>query len=104
MRHVDDGDDQEDEGGLDTSGDENTTLLQGHSTGSIQEQDASLRRVRDSLPVSAWLIAVIEGCERFAYYGISGPLQNYIQNSHDDPLRPGLIGLYNLGPSSILAY
>ncbi|KAM5442617.1 hypothetical protein MferCBS31731_002496 [Microsporum ferrugineum] len=52
-----------------------------------------LRRVSDSFPLSVWLIATIELCERFAYFGILGPLQNYIQNSGNDPLQPGGIGL-----------
>ncbi|KAM5485001.1 hypothetical protein MaudMau93_005540 [Microsporum audouinii] len=52
-----------------------------------------LRRVSDSFPLSVWLIATIELCERFAYFGILGPLQNYIQNSGNDTLQPGGIGL-----------
>ncbi|KAL6235019.1 POT family-domain-containing protein [Aspergillus navahoensis] len=44
-------------------------------------------------PVGSWLIATIELCERFAYFGITGPMQNYIQNSRNDPLHPGGIGL-----------
>lgn len=40
-----------------------------------------LRRVPDSLPVTAWLIILAELCERFAFFGLLGPFQNYIQNS-----------------------
>ncbi|KAE8372853.1 POT family-domain-containing protein [Aspergillus bertholletiae] len=57
------------------------------------EPSDGLRRVADSLPLSAWLVATIELCERFAFFGTIGPMQNYIQNSRDDPLRPGGIGL-----------
>ena len=53
----------------------------------------ALRRVPDVLPLSAWLVIVIELCERFAYFGLSGPLQNYIQNPRDNPLRPGGLGI-----------
>ncbi|KAL4770168.1 hypothetical protein BDW60DRAFT_209353 [Aspergillus nidulans var. acristatus] len=53
----------------------------------------NLRRTADSLPLSVWLIATIELCERFAYFGIVGTMQNYIQNSRNDPLRPNGIGL-----------
>ncbi|KAL3431359.1 hypothetical protein BDV09DRAFT_198809 [Aspergillus tetrazonus] len=53
----------------------------------------NLRRVADSLPLSVWLIATIELREIFAYFGIVGPTQNYIQNSRNDALRPGGIGL-----------
>lgn len=45
------------------------------------EQDwKELRQVADELPFSAFLILIIEFCERFTYYGLSGPFQNYIQN------------------------
>lgn len=42
---------------------------------------------------SAFLVAVVELCERFAYYGLAGPLQNYIANKYHDPNGlPGAIG------------
>ncbi|KAH8696354.1 oligopeptide transporter [Talaromyces proteolyticus] len=59
----------------------------------VRESEAHLRRVADSFPRSVWLIATIEFCERFAYFGIVGPMQNYMQNAMDDPLHPGGIGL-----------
>lgn len=31
--------------------------------------------------------------ERFAFYGASAPFQNYMQNSIDDPFRPGALGM-----------
>ena len=31
----------------------------------------TLRKVADSLPLSAWFVGVVELCERFAYYGLS---------------------------------
>ena len=40
-----------------------------------EQEKLTLRRVADKLPKSAWLVAVIELCERFAYYGLSGPFQ-----------------------------
>lgn len=57
----------------------------------------SLRHVSDSIPVGVWLMALISLCERFTYYGISAPFQNYIQNPLNDPLRPGAL---NLGQST----
>ncbi|KAI9883476.1 MAG: hypothetical protein M1823_004766 [Watsoniomyces obsoletus] len=45
-----------------------------------EEEARTLVRVSDKLPWSAGLIAVIEVCERFAFYGASGPFQNYLQN------------------------
>ena len=53
-----------------------------------------LRKVPDSLPWSAFLVCVVELCERFTFYGLSGPFQNYISNSYNDPSgNPGAIGL-----------
>jgi hypothetical protein len=53
----------------------------------------TLRRVADDLPWSAFLIAVVELCERFAYYGLVGPFQNYMANKWHDPNGlPGAIG------------
>ena len=46
-----------------------------------EEEKQTLRRVSDKLPWSAFLVAVVELCERFAYYGLSGPFQNYMSNS-----------------------
>ena len=42
-----------------------------------------LREVADSIPKSGFLVILIEFCERFTYYGLSGPFQNYIQ--HPNP-------------------
>jgi len=40
---------------------------------------------------------MIELCERFTYYGLSGPFQNYIQHSYNDPSGlPGAIGMHCL--------
>ena len=61
------------------------------------EEMQSLRHVSDSIPAGVWLMALISLCERFTYYGISAPFQNYIQNPLGDPLRPGAL---NLGQSA----
>ncbi|KAF2865802.1 H+/oligopeptide symporter [Massariosphaeria phaeospora] len=57
------------------------------------EETEDLRRIADTLPLSVWLIAIVEFCERFAFFGIIGPMQNYIQNDRNDSLRPGGLGL-----------
>ncbi|KAF1849646.1 POT family protein [Cucurbitaria berberidis CBS 394.84] len=46
---------------------------------------ANLRRIPDKLPMVALLILVVELGERFTYFGLSGPMQNYINN----PYAPG---------------
>ncbi|KAK5015511.1 peptide transporter ptr2 [Cryomyces antarcticus] len=50
-----------------------------------EEEKHTLRKVSDKIPWNAFLVAVVELCERFAYYGLSGPFQNYISNSYNDP-------------------
>ncbi|KAI8365558.1 POT family-domain-containing protein [Blakeslea trispora] len=44
-----------------------------------EEDWKTLGEVADKLPASAYLVIIIEFCERFTYYGLSGPFQNYIQ-------------------------
>ena len=48
-----------DEYGSSYSGDEEPT----------EEEKKTLRRIGDKFPASAYLIAVVELCERFTYYG-----------------------------------
>ncbi|KAF2819506.1 DNA repair helicase [Ophiobolus disseminans] len=60
-----------------------------------------LPRVADALPKGAFLVAIVELCERFAYYGLSGPFQNYISNSYQD--ANGLPGALGLGQSGATA-
>lgn len=43
-----------------------------------EEEMATLRRVSDKIPVAAFSVVIVELCERFAYYGLSGPFQNYL--------------------------
>ncbi|KAG0644771.1 POT family-domain-containing protein [Tuber brumale] len=58
-----------------------------------EEQLATLRHIGDKIPYSAWLVAVVELAERFTFYGLTGPFQNYMQNKRDDPRLPGALGL-----------
>ncbi|KAI9752113.1 MAG: hypothetical protein M4579_005751 [Chaenotheca gracillima] len=51
------------------------------------------RRTADALPKATWLVACVAMCERFAFYGFTIILQNYIQYRKDDPLHPGALGL-----------
>jgi POT family proton-dependent oligopeptide transporter len=43
------------------------------------EELSTLEHVSDRIPLAAWLIVICELCERFAFYGLSGLFQNYIQ-------------------------
>ncbi|KAI8388761.1 POT family-domain-containing protein [Radiomyces spectabilis] len=64
-------------------------------TAPTEEDWETLPEVADTLPKAAYLVILIEFCERFTYYGLSGPFQNYIQ--HPDPghypaQQPGAMG------------
>lgn len=61
----------------------------------------NLRPVADRLPFTVWLATAVEMCDKFAFFGLSGPLQNYLQNSRDDPLQPGVIGLGQAGATAV---
>ncbi|RDB16581.1 putative peptide transporter ptr2 [Hypsizygus marmoreus] len=50
-----------------------------------EEERVSLRRVADSVPWNAYLIAIVELAERFSFYGSSVVFTNFIQQ----PLPPG---------------
>lgn len=52
-----------------------------------EEDWKELAEVSDSIPKAAFLVILIEFCERFTYYGLSGPFQNYIQNANPDSCK-----------------
>ncbi|KAK9468052.1 POT family-domain-containing protein [Lipomyces arxii] len=71
---------------------------------SISDYDLrTLRRISDKLPAAVWLVALVELCERFTYYGISGPFMNYMQNPVGG-LRPGAIGLGQSKASALIYF
>ncbi|KIW05496.1 uncharacterized protein PV09_03379 [Verruconis gallopava] len=54
----------------------------------------TLRKIADTVPYSAFLVAIVELCERFAYFGMTGPFQNYIANKYNDPSgNPGALSV-----------
>ncbi|KAE8356241.1 PTR2-domain-containing protein [Aspergillus coremiiformis] len=58
-----------------------------------QEYEPGLRRVPDRIPWVVGLIIVVELGERFTYFGLSGPLQNYIKNPYVPGAElPGALG------------
>ena len=75
-------------GGVDDDGNEYPT----------HEEMGTLRHIPYTLHPRTWLVCIIELCERFCYYGVSGCFNNYIANPYgngppynDDDL-PGAIG------------
>ena len=69
------------------------SLTQHEGDEPTEEERITLRHVPDKLPWSAFLVAVIELCERFTFYGLSGPFQNYVQRGyHTASGLPGALG------------
>ncbi|KAF2760063.1 putative MFS peptide transporter [Pseudovirgaria hyperparasitica] len=67
-----------------------------------EDEKHTLRKVPDKLPHSAFMVAIVELCERSAFYGLSGPFQNYIANKYHDPNGlPGAIGLNQAGATGL---
>lgn len=64
------------------------------------EELATLRKVRDHFPFSAFLVAIVELAERFTYYGLTGPFQNYIQRPIKATTKNGP-GYHGDGPGGI---
>jgi len=65
-----------------------------------EEELATLRRVSDALPWTAYMIAVVELAERFSYYGASAVFVNFIQQPLPLGSRTGAGG--TLGQSGAL--
>ncbi|CAK5281661.1 unnamed protein product [Mycena citricolor] len=57
-----------------------------------EEELATLRRVADTMPWSAYLIAAVEGAERFSFYGASVVFTNFIQHKLPKDSRTGAGG------------
>jgi POT family proton-dependent oligopeptide transporter len=47
------------------------------------EEKSTLRHVGEMLPARIWLVAFVELCERFTYYGMQGLFQNYVSHNKD---------------------
>lgn len=58
------------------------------------EELSILPHIADHIPLAVWLIVICELCERFAFYGLSGLFQNYIQfpPPSGNDTQPGALG------------
>ncbi|KAJ6151707.1 hypothetical protein N7470_006835 [Penicillium chermesinum] len=65
------------------------------------DEKRALRHVAENLPASAWLVAIVELCERFTYYGMSGLFQNYIQRPLDGSQGRGALGMDHQGATGL---
>ncbi|KAL2809157.1 POT family-domain-containing protein [Aspergillus granulosus] len=70
------------------------TEAEGPSDGDLVSVDnVGLRRVPDRIPWIVLLVIVVELGERFTYFGLSGPFQNYIKNPYNPGAElPGALG------------
>lgn len=69
-----------------------------------EEEKKTLRRVGDSVPKAAFLVAIVELCERFTYYGASGLFQNYIQRPLDGSEGNGALGMGQKGATGLSTF
>lgn len=67
-------------------------------------EKSKLRHVGESLPKTVFLVAIIELCERFTYYGCQGLFQNYIQRPLDGSEGPGALGMGHKGATGLGQY
>ncbi|KAF2801839.1 PTR2-domain-containing protein [Mytilinidion resinicola] len=66
-----------------------------------EEEKRTLRHIGDPLPKAAFLVAIVELCERFTYYGIQGLFQNYVQRPLDGSLGRGALGMGQKGATGL---
>lgn len=69
-----------------------------------EEEKRTLRRIGDPLPKAAFLVAIVELCERFTYYGASGIFQNYIQKPLDGSEGRGALGMGHQGATGLSVF
>ncbi|KAH7086844.1 di/tri peptide transporter 2 [Paraphoma chrysanthemicola] len=68
------------------------------------EELKTLRKVGEPLPKSAFLVAIVELCERFTYYGASGIFQNYISRPRSGELGRGALGMGHKGATGLSTF
>ncbi|KAL9545154.1 hypothetical protein MBANPS3_007274 [Mucor bainieri] len=68
-----------------------------------EEDWRTLREVADDIPKAAYLVILVEFCERFTYYGLTGPFQNYIQNPNPPSYPAELPGAMGKGQQTATA-
>jgi POT family proton-dependent oligopeptide transporter len=68
------------------------------------EELRTLRKVGEPLPKAAFLVAIVELCERFTYYGASGLFQNYISRPHSGELGRGALGMGHQGATGLSTF
>ncbi|KAJ4372444.1 peptide transporter ptr2 [Neocucurbitaria cava] len=68
------------------------------------EEMRTLRKVGEPLPKAAFLVAIVELCERFTYYGASGIFQNYVSRPRSGELGRGALGMGHQGATGLTTF
>ncbi|KAH8429083.1 peptide MFS transporter [Aspergillus melleus] len=68
------------------------------------DESKALRHVAENLPISAWLVAIVELSERFTYYGMSGMFQNYVNLPLDGSQGRGALGMGHQGATGLTTF
>lgn len=71
----------------------------GYEIPTVEEME-TLKHVSGPIPFRCWLIALVELAERFSYYGLSTPFQNYMSNGPDDTPH-GVLQLNSSGATGL---
>ncbi|KMP09483.1 peptide transporter PTR2-A [Coccidioides immitis RMSCC 2394] len=58
-----------------------------------EDEVENLRHVVDTVPGVVWVALVAAAAERFTFYAVTAPWQNYIQNDRGSIAVPGVLGL-----------
>lgn len=66
-----------------------------------EEEVCNLVHVVDKIPTRVWIACIAGVLERFAWYGVTAPLQNYLQNEPGGAV-PGVLGLRQAAASNIV--
>ncbi|PQE28722.1 PTR2-Di-and tripeptide permease protein [Rutstroemia sp. NJR-2017a WRK4] len=66
-----------------------------------EEEILNCRHVPDQLHAAVWIALLVGAAERFAFYYITAPWQNYLQNNRDDNANPGALGLGQVTATNI---
>lgn len=69
-----------------------------------EEEKRTLRHRPERLPKAAFLVAVVELCERFTYYGASGIFQNYVKKPLDGSEGRGALGMGHQGATGLTVF
>ncbi|OQE21998.1 hypothetical protein PENSTE_c011G00470 [Penicillium steckii] len=77
------------------------TSEEDHGRVATAEEVRDLVHVVDKIPTRVWIACIAGVLERFAWYGVTAPLQNYLQNEPGGAV-PGMLGLRQAAASNIV--